>query len=425
MTSGNFSPFPLDSIIILRAERQRRELTGISELAESIASVGLINPPVVTRAGQLVAGERRVTACRSLGWDSIPVQFAEDLDPVQLQLLELEENVKRENLTWQDHAIAVDRYHKLRAELAADWTITDSAGNLGLSTSYIQQVLTVARGLNEGEPMVVAADTFSVARNVMLRKQERQRNAVLLEINEPEPEGGTGSGEVQLSAPARRASILQADFMSWAVSYSGPAFNFIHCDFPYGVGVDKRGQSSSKVLGSYSDTAGDYFDLVGSFLAMQDRFIAPQAHLMFWFSMDFYQQTIETFAAAGWTVSPFPLIWLKSDNKGILPDSNRGPRRVYETALFATRGDPKIVRAVGNAIACATTKDFHMSEKSSTMLEHFFRMLVDEYTMFLDPTCGGGNAVKVAEALGAQFALGIERNPEFADRARENLKLSA
>jgi predicted RNA methylase len=35
----------------------------------------------------------------------------------------------------------------------------------------------------------------------------------------------------------------------------------------------------------------------------------------------------------------------------------------------------------------------------------------------LDPTCGSGNAVKVAQLLGAERVLGLELNAEFHERA--------
>src|SRR5437667_7760504 len=105
MTSGNFRTIPTSSIIIQRSDRQRRELTAIDELAESIQRIGLINPPVVTADGVLVAGERRLTACRALGWTSIPVQFVEELSDYELQTIELEENVKRVDLPWQDQCL--------------------------------------------------------------------------------------------------------------------------------------------------------------------------------------------------------------------------------------------------------------------------------------------------------------------------------
>ena len=47
------------------------------------------------------------------------------------------------------------------------------------------------------------------------------------------------------------------------------------------------------------------------------------------------------------------------------------------------------------------------------MLEYFMSMLVDDTTTMLDPTMGSGNAVTVAEKLGAVRALGLERDPEF------------
>jgi DNA modification methylase len=51
------------------------------------------------------------------------------------------------------------------------------------------------------------------------------------------------------------------------------------------------------------------------------------------------------------------------------------------------------------------------------MLEHFFRMLVDENTRLLDPTCGSGSALRAARSLGAKDYLGIEANPDFAREA--------
>jgi len=158
-------------------------------------------------------------------------------------------------------------------------------------------------------------------------------------------------------------------------------------------------------------------------LKNQDNFIAPSAHLIFWFSMDFYTETRTKIQAAGWTVDPFPLTWFKIDNTGMLPDANRGPRRVYETALFCTRGDRKIVRAVGNCCAAGVTKTYHMSEKPTAVVGHFFRMLVDETTVMLDPTCGSGNAVKMAEELGADWSLGLEINPDYVESAKQNLGL--
>jgi ParB/RepB/Spo0J family partition protein len=68
----------------------------IDGLARSIASVGLLHPVVVTPDGTLIAGGRRMAACRTLGWSEIPVTEV-DLDEIATG--ELAENVERKDFT--------------------------------------------------------------------------------------------------------------------------------------------------------------------------------------------------------------------------------------------------------------------------------------------------------------------------------------
>jgi ParB/RepB/Spo0J family partition protein len=53
--------------------RCRKSMGDIDGLARSIAELGLLHPVVVRRDGTLIAGERRLQACKRLGWDEIPV----------------------------------------------------------------------------------------------------------------------------------------------------------------------------------------------------------------------------------------------------------------------------------------------------------------------------------------------------------------
>lgn len=63
---------PCDSIRVVG--RHRRDLGELEVLAASIATVGLLHPPVITMDGVLICGERRLLAMRDiLGWKTIPV----------------------------------------------------------------------------------------------------------------------------------------------------------------------------------------------------------------------------------------------------------------------------------------------------------------------------------------------------------------
>lgn len=422
MTSGQFVLFPVAAIIVERDTRQRRELPDIDGLAESIRTTGLIHPIVITREGKLIAGERRLTACRSIGWTDIPAQYADTLDPLELHMIELEENVRRVDLTWVERANAIEEFHQMKLRKNPDQTYEDTASALNLGKATVFEHIMVAKEIKK-DPSIAELDKFSTARGIVQRKNER---AVATTIREALSVQATpvDSEPVQAQPAQRFAEIRHANFLEWVKTPLKTPFNFVHCDFPYGVSTgDKKGQSAAKAFGTYEDGEDIYFNLLINMLNHQDNFIAPSAHLMFWFSMNYYSRTIELLQRYGWAVNPMPLIWGKSDNAGIIPDTNRGPRQIYETALLCSRGDRKIVKPVANLAWYPTTKEYHTSEKSLSMLSHFFRMLVDSSTTMIDPTCGSGMAVKAAEAAGAMYALGLERDLDFYKGACHNLRL--
>lgn len=414
MLSGEFHTIPIDSIHVERDTRQRKTLKNIPELAASIARTGLIHPPVVDRDGTLRVGERRWTACKSLGWTHITVQFSDELDEAESQALELEENIARVDIEWQEECEAIATYHTLRSEQDVEWSVARTADALGYSVQTVGDKLRVANELRSGNERMLAAPKYTVARGLA------QRAAARAEASAVETATASSIVEDVLPTPAKRVPLLNEDFHDWSASYTGPRFNFLHCDFPYGVGADKHDQGQAAAMGGYDDSPDVYWNLLDTLAGSMDNIVADSAHLMFWFSMDYYQETIDQLSAMGWRINPFPLIWYKSDNTGILPDPQRGPRRIYETALIGSRGDRLIVRAKSNVFAHpGKDKSIHMSEKPVPMLKYFMEMFVDEHSRVFDPTAGSANALKAASRLGAPTVLGLERDAEFFQRSSE------
>lgn len=88
--------------------QKRKEFSAeaISELAASIRAEGLLQPIVVRKAGEsyeLIAGERRLRACKSLGLDKIPAKIV-DVPNASAAVMGLIENLQRENLNPVDEA---------------------------------------------------------------------------------------------------------------------------------------------------------------------------------------------------------------------------------------------------------------------------------------------------------------------------------
>jgi len=418
VSSGQFETIALASITIARAERIRKELDGaaVAALAESISRIGLLHPPVVTRERVLVSGENRVEACRSLGWTSIPIQYSDTLDPRELLAIELEENVKRSDLSWQDQCDALRRFHELQQEIHEEWSVDQTAAAVGLAPRTVYDQLNVAKAIADGDQSIVLAPKYSVAKNLVARKTERaaadELSSLLGDLADPEP------------TEAAPSPIFNSDFNEWASSYTGRPFNLLHCDFPYGIDAQEFHQTANASLGDYDDSFEVYVSLLDTLEANRDRLLGESAHIIFWFSMRHYTYTLQRLSAM-FRVDPFPLIWHKSDNKGTLPDPARGPRRVYEVAFFCSHGDRKIISPVSNTFSGPTIRTVgHMSEKSTDMLAHFMRMCVDANTRLLDPTCGSASALRAADSLGAGYVLGLERNPEFAADAQRAWRAS-
>jgi ParB family chromosome partitioning protein len=88
---------------IVVGERFRKDLGDIQGLAQSIKVVGLLHPIVITTDGRLIAGERRLEACRSLGWTKIPVTIVDIRDLLRGQA---DENSVRKDLV-PSEAVAI------------------------------------------------------------------------------------------------------------------------------------------------------------------------------------------------------------------------------------------------------------------------------------------------------------------------------
>lgn len=97
MSSGKNDKFPIGEI---KVENRRREDYGdIEGLAESIGKYGLFHPIIVDDKRRLIAGERRLRACKQLGWPDIPVRLYRHLTDDERREIELEENLQRKDLT--------------------------------------------------------------------------------------------------------------------------------------------------------------------------------------------------------------------------------------------------------------------------------------------------------------------------------------
>jgi ParB/RepB/Spo0J family partition protein len=96
-------------------ENPRTSAGDVTELAASIQAVGIIEPLIVRSTGEgsfvLIAGERRLTAAKSVGLAEVPV-IVRDLDDAKGYEIALIDNLHREDLTALEEAQAYRRLIK-------------------------------------------------------------------------------------------------------------------------------------------------------------------------------------------------------------------------------------------------------------------------------------------------------------------------
>ncbi len=93
----------IDQIQVAEDVRIRQETGDISSLADSISKVGLINPIIIDEDNNLIAGYRRLCACRSLGWKEVEVKMVVFKgDQIKMHEIEVAENFFRKDFTVEE-----------------------------------------------------------------------------------------------------------------------------------------------------------------------------------------------------------------------------------------------------------------------------------------------------------------------------------
>lgn len=137
--SYRLKEIPIKQIQVWKeAQARKLDLEGISELAKSIKTEGLQNPPMVQKDGNkylLMSGQRRLAALKRLGAKKIPVLVLTrktEYDTPDAKAASVIENIHRKNMNVKDMADAC-------AFLAEQMGKSKAAQSLGLSMSTFKK----------------------------------------------------------------------------------------------------------------------------------------------------------------------------------------------------------------------------------------------------------------------------------------------
>lgn len=416
---------PLTEVQVAPArQRQEFDAKAMTDLQESILKFGLMHPLVIRDGGQLVAGERRLRAIKDIYELSetfscngqpvpaghVPVITLGELSPLEAMEAELDENIKRKDLTWQETAQAIAKLHELRMAQAeatgrvhkvADTAMEVEGRADGDYQEKTRQAIIVARHLDN--PDVAKAKDTKEAFKILKRAEEARTNAAI----------GAAVGKTFSSADH---TLLLGDCIEWMQSLPPASFDVICTDPPYGMGADSFGDGAGRLTGithEYSDDEMSFRGLLSQVAESIDRVAKPAAHLYLCCDIDQFFWLRDLFTSIGdWHVFRTPLINVKAGG-GRVPLPEHGPRRSYETILYAFRGDKRCKAIYPDVIASIADDNLgHGAQKPVELFTDLLRRSVIAGDSVLDPFAGTGTIFPAAHGLKVR-ATGIELNPSY------------
>jgi len=441
------------SQIVILGNRQRQEFSpeALQELKNSIEDQQLLHPPVLRMfEGQwtLVAGERRlraITEIFELGGQFkhngevfvdgfLPFTDLGELSPLEAEEAELDENLKRRDLTWQEHAQAVSRLHALRSSqkeignlqlvdtgfgesvikrVPGPHTIADTAEELtgrrdGSYQDSIRKEILVARHLDN--PLISKAKSADEAIKILKKQEEVQKNQAL-------------SARIGASFTADAHTALHVNCLEWMGKPENQnQFDVILTDPPYGMNADSFGDSGGKLSGiehHYDDSVeawrllmgGDHGMDVPGWCELSFKVTKPQAHAYVFCDIDRFHELKSMMEHFGWYVFRTPLIVHKL-NSGRVPLPDQGPRRQWEMILYAIKGKMPVTHIYPDVIAVSGDENVgHGAQKPVALFQNLLARSVRPGFKILDSFCGSGPIFPAAHSYKCT-AIGLELSAE-------------
>lgn len=417
-----------ESKIIITEGRQRQTFDpqAMAELSEAIAARGLMHPIVMRETPEglvLVAGERRMRAIRdmrllggTLRFNGAVVPDGEypyvtlgQLSPLEAEEAELQENLARQDLTWQENAAAMAKLHSLRSRQAqaegrvhtvADTAMETKGRSDGGYQAAVRKDLVVAKFLHI--PEVAKAKTADEAFKILKRQEETQKNVAL-------------AAEVGKTFTQSVHELHNTNCLSWMRSQDEGLFDVILTDPPYGMGADSFGDAAGKLGGiehHYKDDADSWRALMQEWCPLAYRIAKPQAHAYVFCDLDNFHELKKMMTQAGWWVTRTPFIASKP-NSGRVPHPEHGPRRQWEMILYAIKGKKTTTGIYPDVITTMADPNMsHGAQKPVALYSDLLKRSVKPGDKILDSFAGSGTIFPAAHLFKCK-AVGLEMNPEY------------
>lgn len=224
--------------VIKVGSRFRKDLGDIDGLAKSIAEIGLLHPIVINEKNELIAGFRRLEACKKLGWTDILVHV---VNLEEIRKGQVDENVVRKDFTPSEIAAI---YEALAPEEKAEAKERKEATQLAGKTKEGKPLTKAEIGVGN-LPTPKGRVRKNIAKYVDIGERTLEKIVAIAEAAKKQPEK---FGKLMEKVDKKQTSVDYAYKMvkrSEAQNNPSPMpegkFNVIYADPPWQYDLSLRG----------------------------------------------------------------------------------------------------------------------------------------------------------------------------------------
>ena len=439
--------------IIVPSDRVRKEFNKekLQRLAASYTRIGQLQPGVCVRDinGRfcLVAGERRLRACRIA---KHPFHFVlkEEANEALLLEIELEENLNREDLAWQEEVDGLNKLHRLRERQkdakGTTQSLDDTAMEVERSRASVHRDLELAEWAKEF-PEVREAKTKNEAYKIIKRyKAEIMRNQLLKlavakeesvegELAEETKEAlaevivvaGTAIPKGTLLDYDRRA--IHGEMEIELEKFPDEYFDLVTFDPPWGGNLSEiRDKPPGKE--DFDDDPKAFSDRIPDWLMLLYSKMAQDSHLYLFFGIASHEMVYTALEKAGFTTNRIPLIWYKQ-GAHVTRNPEIWPGRSYEPIAFGRKGNKKLISLgapdhITTPAPTSAMKGIHPNAKHPDVYLEILKRSAYPGDKVCDPMSGSGMFAVACEVYRAAKHLDwvlIEKEQVFRELGLENV----
>jgi ParB/RepB/Spo0J family partition protein len=400
----------LDEVKITR-RREREDVGDLESLALSLAKFGQLQPIVLDRNGELIAGFRRYSAHRMNGATTIMAIYRDEVDETLAKELELEENIRRKQMTWQEEARGLAELNRLRMAKDPNWTQVKTAQLAGGGTSQrdISQAVQMEK-LLEVFPELAKAKSLNQAQSWAKAKASSIQRVIDVKAS---PEDYSSIEE----------RLVLGDSVDVIRTIPDESFHAIITDPPFGIDYEDRTAGTSDNVTAYADDKAAYERLLTMAPDMY-RVLRPNGWCVWFLGITWYERAKLAFREAGFTVDEIPIIWDRSEGRTFTSRPDRWFGRGYDIALHMVKGEPRMAKWGSNVISIppvpASEKEQSVERPVELYAELITRLTIPGEKI-ADFFAGAGGCPAACELTKRDW-FAVEKSPERRARAIQKVK---